>query len=148
MPAVLVDTNLLIYSHDPADPSKQQRAIEVLDHLHSTGAGRLSTQTLAEFFAVAIRGKKPLLTAKQAAQQLENLSSSWPVLNITPLIVIDAARGVRSHKFAYWDSQLWATARLNQIPVIFTEDFDVGATIEGIRFVNPFAAGFQLSDWP
>jgi predicted nucleic acid-binding protein len=147
MTNVLVDTNLLIYSHDPADPAKQQRAIEILDHLHSTGAGRLSTQSLAEFFAVAIRGKKPLLSVKEASQQLQNLSSSWLVLHITPLIVIDAARGVQAHKFAYWDSQLWATARLNQIPVIFTEDFDAGATIEGIRFVNPFSSGFQLSDW-
>jgi predicted nucleic acid-binding protein len=147
MAAVLVDTNLLFYAHDPSDPAKQTRAIDILAHLHSTGIGRLSTQTLAEFFAAATRGKKPLLTARKAAQQVENLASSWIVLDVTSLIVIEAVRGVRIHKFAYWDSQIWATARLNQIPTVFTEDFNVGSTIEGVRFVNPLASDFQIVDW-
>ncbi len=37
--------------------------------------------------------------------------------------------------------------RLNQIPVLFSEDFNSGSTLEGIRFVNPFAAGFRLEEW-
>jgi predicted nucleic acid-binding protein len=41
----------------------------------------------------------------------------------------------------------WAAARLNQIPVIFSEDFRAGAVFEGVRYVNPFAQGFQLQDW-
>jgi predicted nucleic acid-binding protein len=147
MAAILADTNLLVYAHDPADPAKQAKAIDILDHLHATGIGRLSTQTLAEFFAATTRGRRPLLTEMKAAQQLQNLASSWIVLDVTPLIVIEAVRGVRSHKFSYWDSQIWATARLNQIPSIFTEDFNVGSTIEGVRFINPFAADFQIPDW-
>ena len=147
MAAVLVDTNLLLYAHDPSDPVKQRKAVEVLDHLHSTGAGRLSTQTLAEFFVATTRGTTPLLTTARASQQVENLASSWIVFVVTPLVVIEATRGVRTNKFSYSDSQLWATARLNQVPVIFTEDFNIGATIEGVRFINPFAAGFGLQDW-
>ena len=147
MAAVLADTTLLVYAHDPSDPIKQQKAMEVLDHLHSTGAGRLSTQTLAEFFVATTRGTRPLLSPARASQQVENLETSWVVFDVTPLVVIEAARGVRTNKFSYWDSQLWATARLNQIPAIFTEDFNIGATIEGVRFVNPFAATFRLADW-
>ena len=147
MAAVLADTNLIVCAHDPSDPAKQAKAIEVLSHLHLSGIGRLTTQILAEFFAAATGGKKPLLTATRAAQQVENLASSWIVFDITSLIVIEAMRGVRSHKFSYWDSQLWATARLNQIPTIFTEDFITGSTIEGVRFLSPFAADFQIADW-
>ena len=127
--------------------AKQARAIDVLAHLQSTGIGRLSTQTLAEFFTAATRGKKPLLTAVKAAQQVENLTASWIVFDVTSLIVIEAVRGVRSHKFSYWDSQVWAAARLNQVPAVFTEDFNIGSTIEGVRFVNPFALDFHISDW-
>jgi predicted nucleic acid-binding protein len=54
---------------------------------------------------------------------------------------------VRDHKLAYWDSQLWATARLNQIPTLLSEDFSVGAALEGVRFVNPFAADFVFEAW-
>jgi len=147
MAAVLVDTNILIYGHDPADAAKQARAIEVLDHLHANGTGRLSTQILAEFFASATRGARPLLTDIKAAKQVENLAQSWTVFDITSLIVLEAIRGVRSHKFSYWDAQLWATARLNQASAIFSEDFNPGSTIDGIRFVNPFATAFVLDAW-
>ena len=147
MAAVLVDTNLLVHAHDPSDPVKQTRAIDALAHLHSTGAGRLSTQVLAEFFAAVTRGRKPLLTVPKSAQQLENLARSWIVFDVSSLIVMEAVRGVRNHKFSYWDSQLWATARLNQIPTIFTEDFNVGSTIEGVRFISPFAPDFVIANW-
>lgn len=147
MSAVLVDTNLLVYAHDPSDPIKQAEAIDVLAHLHSIGIGRLSTQTLGEFFAATTRGKAPLLSAAKASTQVQNLASSWIIYEITSMIVIEAVRGVRTHKFSYWDSQLWATARLNQVPVIFTEDFNIGATIDGVRFVNPYAADFEIAEW-
>ncbi len=90
-------------------------------HLHRTGSGRLSVQNLSEFFSITTRGAKPKLTTAEATQQVEWLARSWPVLDLTPLIVLEAMRGVRDHRLAFWDSQLWATARLNQIPVIFSE---------------------------
>jgi len=30
------------------------------------------------------------------------------------------------HHMSYWDAQIGATAKLNQIPVIFSEDFSDG----------------------
>ena len=118
-----------------------------MEHLRFTGSGRLSAQSLAEFFHATTRGARPLLTVEQATQQVEWLAHAWPVLDITLLVVLEAARGVRDHKLAYWDAQLWATARLNQIPAIFSEDFNIGAVLEGVRFVNPFSADFVLEAW-
>lgn len=57
---------------------------------------------------------------------------------ITDLIVLEAARGVRDHATSFWDAQVWATAKLNQIPVVLSEDFASGSVIEGVRFENPF----------
>jgi predicted nucleic acid-binding protein len=62
-------------------------------------------------------------------------------------IVLEATRGMRDHKLSYYDAQIWACARLNQVPVIFTEDFQDGQTLEGIRFVNPFAGNFVIDEW-
>lgn len=39
---------------------------------------------------------------------------------------------------------IWAAARLNQIPVVLSEDFASGSTVEGVTFVDPFAEGFRL----
>jgi len=147
MAVMLIDTNVLVYAHDRGEFAKQGRAIEALDRLQLAGDGRLSAQCLGEFFCAATRGPHPKLTVAEASLQVERLASSFPVLEITPLIVLEAMRGVRERRMAYWDAQIWATARLNQIPIVLSEDFEVGAIIEGVRFINPFSDGFQLDEW-
>ena len=70
----------------------------------------------------------------------------FPVHNLTPMIVLEALRGVRDHQISYYDAQIWASARLNQIPAIFSEDFNQGV-LEGVRFVNPFLPDFDVARW-
>jgi predicted nucleic acid-binding protein len=147
MNAVLVDTNLLVYAHDRGEPEKQAQAIQVLDDLERESRGVLSVQCLAEFFNIATRGKTPKLTLSQASDQVTNLIASWMVLDLTSQIVQEATRGVRDHQLGYWDAQLWATAKLNQIPIILSEDFNIGQSLEGVRFVNPFAPDFSIERW-
>ena len=147
MAAVLIDTNVLVYVFDHGDPSRQDQAIRVLQHLQLSGSGQLSAQSLAEFCAVTTRRLHPLLTRAEAAAHVERLARAFRVLDVTPMIVIEAARGARDHDLAYYDAQIWAAARLNQIPIVFSEDFNTGATLEGVRFVNPFAAEFVLDSW-
>jgi predicted nucleic acid-binding protein len=71
----------------------------------------------------------------------------WPVFDLTPLIVLEAARGARDHGLPYYDAQIWASARLNQVTILFSEDFSDGQLLEGVRFVNPFSPHFQVEDW-
>ncbi len=147
MTNVLIDTNILVYAYDRSEPDKQRQAILVLEKLQWLKTGYVSVQCLAEFFRVVTRGKRPMLPVDEAAQQLEALTLSWPVFNLAPMVVIEAARGVRDFKLSYYDAQLWATARLNQIPVIFSEDFASNTTLEAVSFINPFAPSFALSHW-
>ncbi|MFN8497219.1 MAG: PIN domain-containing protein [Anaerolineae bacterium] len=147
MAAILIDTNVLVYLYDHATPSRQAHAQRVLEQLQITRAGRLSVQTLAEFFSVTTRKLKPPLTPAQAYEQVSLFSRVWPVFDLTPLIVLEAARGVRDHQLSYYDAQMWATARLNQTPVIFSEDTPGVPILEGVRFVNPFAPAFRLGEW-
>jgi len=145
MSDVLIDTNVVVYAYDVRDRDKQQRALEVLRRLVADGRGRLSAQVLGEFLRVATRKLVPPLTPGEAVEQAGNLAASWPVVPITAFIVLEAGRGVQAHRLSYWDAQLWATARLNQIEIVLTEDFEHGRTLDGVRFLNPFAPGFQLS---
>ncbi len=144
---LLVDTNVLVYAHDIADLPKQSHALEVLTTLQALGAGLLSVQILAEFFWVATRRLMPPLTGAEAARQMELLVRSWPVLDLTPLVLLEAIRGAQEHGMALWDAQVWATAKLNQVPVVLTEDIPGNRVVEGVRFVNPFAPHFHLEDW-
>jgi predicted nucleic acid-binding protein len=147
MAIVLLDTNVLVYFVDPEDPRKQYRAEEVMNALRANQNGRLSVQNLAEFFYTSTRKLKPPLSPSQAMEQIDRFQTLWPVFSLTPVIVTEAARGVRDHQLAYYDAQIWATARLNGVPVIFSEDFQTGRTLEGVRFVNPFADDFRLDAW-
>ena len=144
---VFVDTNVLVYAYDRSEPGKQQQALEVLDRLAVTGVGMISTQVLAEFFVAVTRKIPAPLSVAEAYERVKNYLQSWAVVDLTGMIVLEAARGVRDHQFSFWDAQIWATARLNQVPVVFSEDFTDGAVIEGIRFVNPFAESFDVEEW-
>jgi predicted nucleic acid-binding protein len=143
---VLLDTNVVVYAYDPRDSTKQAVALSTLDHLARTGRGRLSTQVLGEFFVAATQKLDPPLTAAEGYEQVEALAMAWPILPIAPLIPLEAARGVRDHRLPYWDAQLWATARLNQISIVLSEDRDLAdRVLEGVQFVNPFSPSFTLA---
>jgi predicted nucleic acid-binding protein len=143
---VLIDSNILVCAYDRSEPVKQTKAATILDQLFITGVGILSTQVLAEFFvAVTRKITKPLLV-EDAFESLSNYVASWEVLALNNLNILEAARGVRDHLFSYYDAQVWAVARMNQIPVVFSEDFNP-CWIEGVQFVNPFTPEFTLVDW-
>jgi predicted nucleic acid-binding protein len=141
---ILVDTNVLLYAYDQGEPVKQSQAVAVLDHLATFRLGVLTPQVLAEFFVDATRKLQRPLTVEQAYDRIQNYLLSWEILDLSGSIIMEAVRGVRTYQMAYGDAQIWASARLHQIPLIFTEDFNSGAVIEGVRFVNPFEEGFTL----
>lgn len=134
---VLVDTNILVYAYDRSEP-KQQQALEVLNQLVITGKGVLSTQVLAEFFVTVTRKIPSPLDVPTAYERIQNYLRSWSVIDINGWVILEAVRGVRDYQFSYWDAQIWAVARLNQIALVYSEDFNVGSVIEGVQFVNPF----------
>jgi predicted nucleic acid-binding protein len=140
----LIDTNILVYAYDISDKDKQRRAAEILNALFEMDAGVLSTQILSEFFVVVTRKIAKPLRVSQAWTSVSNYINSWEVVDINTFVVLEAIRGVKTHRFSYWDSLVWATARMNQIPVILSEDFSHNSTVEGIRFINPFKADLAI----
>ena len=146
MNEILLDSNILIYSVDPRDVSKQDRAIAVLAALQATKKGCLSVQCLSEFSAVCIRSMKALLTPEEAEHQVRRLGQSFTAFPLTEAIVEEALRGVRIYQFSYYDAQIWAAARLHKIPVVFSEDFNPGV-YENVRIINPFDSTFNLQEW-
>jgi predicted nucleic acid-binding protein len=141
----LLDTNVLVYFYDPREPHKQAFARLLLATLKERNIACLSTQVLAEFANLAPR--KLSMTHLEVYTQITSLIQVWPVFDLTSAVVAEAARGRRDHSLAYYDAQIWATAKLNQIPAIFSENFNSASTLEGVRFVNPFAPTFNLDDW-
>lgn len=144
MKTILVDTNLLVYAYDPRDKARNERAQQVLRRLRQSRRGVMSVQSLAEFMRAS---QKLAMSPDEALRIVQAFALSWPILDLTPAIVLEAGRGVSQYMLAYYDAQVWAAARLNQIGVIFSEDFNPGSILEGVRFVNPFAEEFVIEAW-
>jgi predicted nucleic acid-binding protein len=144
---IFVDTNVLVYAYDRSERDKQKRAFALLDELAGRGTGLLSTQVLSEFFVTVTRKLTSPLTTQQAETSIKNYLLSWAVVDLTPLIVLEAVRGVRDHRLSYWDALIWSAAKLNQVPLILSEDFGDGTVLEGVRFADPFAETFRLGEW-
>jgi predicted nucleic acid-binding protein len=145
-PTALIDTNLLVYTYERQDTKRQARALHVLSRLRAASAGYLSVKMLSEFFVVVRRIPDPLTTA-EALYELQKHIAVWPVLNLTPVIVVEAARGVKDYGFSYWDAQIWATAKTHQLSAVFTEDMNAGSVIEGVAIINPLVESFDLEAW-
>lgn len=141
----LVDTNVLVYAYDPTDSSKRSRATAILEQLGGSKRGAVSPQVLGEFFVTVTRKIPSPLTLEQAERSVTNYMRSWQMCALNGWTVLEAIQGVHRYRMSYWDALIWATAELNQIPVVLSEDFNDGSLLGGVRFVNPFAQDFKLA---
>src|SRR5207249_7259282 len=121
------------------------QAIKVLEPIAKSSTGAISTQVLMEFVNAVTRKIPAPLSPADAYSQVERLLRTWSVIDTTAAIVLEAVRAVRDYRFSLWDAQIWAAARLSGIPLVLSEDFNPGANIEGVRFVNPFAPNFDVA---
>lgn len=138
MARTFIDTNVLAYLFDDRSPAKQAKAEEVL-----LGGGDfvLSTQVMLELSVVLTRKFDPPLSAAEGEQVLAGLAR-WEVVSSDAELVLQAARTAAEHQLSIWDAMVLTAARFAGCDELLTEDLADGASIRGVRIVNPFA---QLS---
>lgn len=138
----LVDTNIFVYSADPSEGDKCEIAHRLSDGLRSRGGLVVSAQVLNEFYQRITRPQKPpRLSHAEALQIVRDLAISAEVLPLTASITLRALDAMPRHGFSFWDALIWAAAKENGVSVVYTEDFQHGRELEGVRIVNPFAPG-------
>jgi predicted nucleic acid-binding protein len=132
-----VDTNVLVYAHDSAEPSKQPVAQRLLESLWETRTGTLSTQVLQEFYVVATRKFVPPMS-KRAAREIVALYGTWPLVPVDVPLIQTASRLEERHKLPFWDALIIEAARRAGASRLATEDLRDGWRIGGVRIENPF----------
>jgi predicted nucleic acid-binding protein len=143
---VFVDTNVLVYAYDRSEPIKQAIAHDVLRNLEASSRGAISTQVLAELFNALTKRISMRMDPVEAAEHVRNQAASWDVLPITADVVLSALDAVTRLRLSYWDAQILAAASTRGVRVLLTEDMNAESTLDGIRIVNPFSAGFSLHE--
>jgi predicted nucleic acid-binding protein len=130
-----VDTNVLVYASDAAEPEKQRIARETL-FAHASELV-LSAQVLSELYVVLVRPSGLGMPPADARAIVDDLRR-FPILPIDDEMVLDAIDlSLREHT-SYWDGLILATAQAGGCEVVLTEDLSHGTTIGGVRVENPF----------
>lgn len=132
--AALVDTNVLVYVFDAAEPRKQRL--------------KIPHQVVVEFVSVVTRprprsrgapGKAtPLLTPQSAYREAEEIVTAFEVLYPNEAMVRTALRGAAAYQFSWYDAHLWAYAEHYGLSQLLSEDFEHGRRYGSVRVVNPF----------
>lgn len=132
-----IDTNVLVYSVDAAEPDKMQRAREIISRLPAR-ATVVSTQVLMEFYVTVTRKLPRPLTQQEAAGMVDDLSRLETVT--TDARLVRAAIGLsRSATVSLFDALILVAAGEAGCTRVLTEDLAAGSTIGGVRIQNPFA---------
>ncbi len=135
-----IDSNVLIYSYDSADPRKQSVAAALVADILMQGNGAVSVQVLGEFFNSVTRRIANPLSVEEAGRAVDAIGSSatLDVLNIDMEMVHRAIATHRQYGTTYWDSLIIAAAERAGCSAILSEDFNTGQSYHGIVAVNPF----------
>jgi predicted nucleic acid-binding protein len=132
-----IDTNVLVYAVDDADPAKRDRARALLENA-GPGDFVLSTQVLSEFYVVATRKLAVPMAEADAADAVAQLSA-LPVVETDAELVRAAIAVSRDARLSLWDGMIVAAAAAAGCERLLSEDLDDGAVVQSVRVENPFS---------
>jgi predicted nucleic acid-binding protein len=131
----LLDTNVLIYADAADEPAKQRQAVSLISELRRTGDAVLSTQVLQEYVNVALRKLRlppALIRERLAFYRRFDLVVTSPDL-IAAALDLHVLRGI-----SFYDALVVQAAVAGGCQRVLSEDLQHGATLGGVRIVNPF----------
>jgi predicted nucleic acid-binding protein len=131
-----VDTNILLYVHDPRDPIKQAAAKALVASLTNAA---LIWQVACEYVAASRKLAPFGFRQEDAWRELGRLQNIWT--GIAPqwnhLQRAEALLSTRS--ISFWDTLIIAVAMESGITTLYSEDLVGLGNFPGLRLVNPFA---------
>jgi predicted nucleic acid-binding protein len=131
-----VDTNVLLYAYDVANPTKGAQAELWLRWLWANACGALSWQVLQEFYWNALREK--FLVAPDEARRHVKLMFQWNPPDVTIALIERAWHWSDQAQLTFWDALILAAAERMRCRYLLSEDFQAGRTFESVMVLNPF----------
>jgi len=128
-----VDTNVVAYALDDAEPGKQQVARTALG---TSPRPRTSPQVLRELYVVAC--SKLGLSSEDARSAVLALVPTVGMVEDAALVVRAVAAAQR-WQISLWDALVVEAARRAGATTLLSEDFQHGMDFDGVVVENPFA---------
>jgi predicted nucleic acid-binding protein len=131
-----LDTNILVYAHDPGTGIKHERARALIEKLWNTGTGVLSTQVLQEL-CVNLRRKMARPWTVEETRNLILDYMNWQIVVNTPNSAIEALAIEANYQVSFWDALIIHAAESSGAAILYSEDLSDGQTYGSVRVVNP-----------
>lgn len=133
-----VDTNVIVYAHDTANPAKCARARLLLTDGMRRGNLVLSTQVLSEFFVTITRKVQQPLPLSAARREVR-LLAAFELVPTDAELIVEAIALHERHALNYWDALIVAAAIRGGCEALYSEDLQPGRRFGSVRIENPFA---------
>jgi predicted nucleic acid-binding protein len=130
-----VDTNVLMYVHDPRDPAKQQIAESLLLGLSNCA---LLWQVAAEYLSASQKLQQFGYSRAQAWQDIRDLRRVWTTILPSWSVIDRAEKLLAKHSLSYWDSMVLAAALEGGVTRFYSEDLATYPRVNGLECINPF----------
>jgi predicted nucleic acid-binding protein len=135
-----VDTNILVYAVDSAEPIKSKIALDLLTSLASHGLPLVVPwQVAAEFLTCLRRWESAAKIGRQETQAyLSKFGLPLPIVFPTANSLAIALNLSDKYSLSHWDSMLIAGCIEAGIETLYSEDFSHDALYGSVRVLNPF----------
>src|SRR5258708_11836184 len=133
-----LDKKIFAYTFDPKAPAKTKKAAQLIAQAADTGEGIVSYQVVQEFFNVAFRRFSQPMTVAEAEQYLITVFRPLLAVHSSPAIYGETLRLTGKHRLPWYDSLIVAAALEGGCSTLYSEDFQHGRKIEGMKIENPF----------
>jgi predicted nucleic acid-binding protein len=134
---VFVDTNVLVYSRDASEPTKQKLAIAWMARLWREETGRVSFQVLNEFYVTVTKKLQPGMDLNSAREDVRFLLA-WHPIPIDARVVEGAWRIQDRYHLSWWDALIVSAAQICNSRYLLTEDLHENLKIDDVEVINPF----------
>lgn len=130
-----VDTNVLVYAFDAAEPTKQAIARTLLESV-PPGTLVISTQVIQELASVAFKKHKG---DPETVRRILEIRRLFKVVTLELSTVMQAIELAMTAQLSLWDALILSAAHAAECDVLLTEDLNAGQVVQGVRIVNPFS---------
>ncbi len=133
-----LDTNIIVYSFDASQPAKKERALALIEDALQSGLGVISTQVIHEFLNVATRKFTVPLKTEDCMTYLKRVLG--PLCKVYPdQALYEASLELQQvTNYSFYDALILASILRGGCEILYSEDFQSGQQVSGVRIINPF----------
>ncbi len=133
-----IDTNIFVYSLDPADPHKARIAEGLVTRGVDSRLGVISYQVVQEFMNVSLRQFKATMTVTELELFFFKILLPMMTIPSSSGLFLEALRLHKANQIAWYDSLIVAAAIQGDCEILYSEDLQHERQFGDLVIQNPF----------